>query len=149
MRKREKWELILLALYAEAIHCGSFAEVTAGTMDMTSGEFGWMLYQLQNKVENPIRFSSRCATADGRIEDSSAAPGGMIEGCKFQPPNPCAPGCLMGVLRDGLMLTPLGFQTAEAWLGTTSLSACLRALWEILRDAGCGVMASVIYQWIQ
>ena len=123
MRKREKWEMILLALYAEAIHCGSFAEVTAGTMDMTSGEFGWMLYQLQMR--------------------------GMIEGCKFQPPNPCAPGCLMGVLRDGLMLTPLGFQTAEAWLGTTSPPACLHALWEILRDAGCGVMASVIYQWIQ
>lgn len=123
MRKREKWELILLALYGEAIHCGSFAEVTAKTMDMESGEFGWTLYQLQMR--------------------------GMIEGCRFQPPNPCAPGGLMGVLRDGLMLTPQGFQTAEAWLGKTGCSASLHALWEILRDTGCGVMAAVVYQWLQ
>lgn len=123
MRKYEKWELILLALYAEAIHCGSFAEVTAKTMDMASGEFGWMLYQLQMR--------------------------GMIEGCRFQPPDPCAPGSLMGVLRDGLMLTPQGFQAAEAQLEKANSTARLHALWEILRDAGCGVMASIVYGWLQ
>lgn len=123
MQKREKWELILLALYAEAIHCGSFAEVTAKTMDMASGEFGWTLYQLQMR--------------------------GMIEDCRFHPPDPCAPGNLMGVMRDGLMLTPQGFQAAEAQLGKANSTARLHALWEILRDTGCGVMASIVYGWLQ
>lgn len=40
MKKREKWQLILAALYAEAIHCGNFAEVNSGTMEMGPGEFG-------------------------------------------------------------------------------------------------------------
>lgn len=123
VNRTEKWELILLALYAEAIHCGSFAEVTAKTMEMGSGEFGWMLYQLQMR--------------------------GLIEGCRFQPPSPAAPGCLMGVLRDGLMLTPQGFQTAEGMLRQDSAAARLRSVWTILRDAGCTLMASVVYGWLQ
>lgn len=123
MRELEKWELVLLALYGEAIHCGSFAEVTAKTMGMESGVFGWTLYVLQMR--------------------------GMIEGCRFLPPNPGAPDGLMSVLRDGLMLTPQGFQMAEARLGETNSAAILHRIWEILRDTGCGVMASILYGWLQ
>lgn len=149
MQKREKWELVLLALYAEAIGCGSFAEVTAKTMDMGGGEFGWTLYALQMR--------------------------GLITGCRFQPPQPSSAGNLMGVLRDGLMLTPQGFQQAEALLdgalcsnfqfdrsgreatwnpggiptSRKTTAARLHAVWEILRDTGCAVMASVVYSWLQ
>lgn len=124
MQKREKWELVLLALYAEAIGCGSFAEVTAKTMDMGGGEFGWTLYALQMR--------------------------GLITGCRFQPPQPSSAGNLMGVLRDGLMLTPQGFQQAEALLSDRKTTAArLHAVWEILRDTGCAVMASVVYSWLQ
>ena len=77
MPTREKWERVLLALYAEALSCGSFAEVTAKTMGMESGEFGWTLYALQMR--------------------------GLIEGCRFQPPQPDSPGALMGVLRNALI----------------------------------------------
>ena len=91
-------------------------------MEMEPGEFGWTLYQLQMR--------------------------GMIAGCKFQPPQPGAPGCLMGVLRDGLMLTPQGFQAAEAMLDRDSDAARLHAVWEILRDVGSGVMASIVYGWL-
>ena len=124
MQKREKWELVLLALYAEAIGCGSFAEVTARTMDIGGGEFGWTLYALQMR--------------------------GLITGCRFQPPQPSSAGNLMGVLRDGLMLTPQGFQQAETLLsGRGTTAARLHAVWEILRDTGCAVMASVVYGWLQ
>lgn len=123
MRKLEKWELILLALYGEAIHCGSFAEVTAKTMGMESGEFGWTLYVLQMRE--------------------------LVSGCRFLPPSPSTPNGLMGVLREGLMLTPQGFQTAEARLNGTGSIARLHGIWEILRDTGCGVMASIIYGWLQ
>ena len=40
VKARERWQLVLLALYAEAVSCGSFAEVTAGTMDIPRNEFG-------------------------------------------------------------------------------------------------------------
>lgn len=123
MRELEKWELVLLALYGEAIHCGSFAEVTAKTMEMESGAFGWTLYALQMR--------------------------GLISGCRFLPPHPDAPGKIIGVLREGLMLTPQGFQMAEARFGETSSAARLHRIWEILRDTGCGVMASIIYGWLQ
>lgn len=123
MKEREPWQLVLLALYAEAVHCGSFAEVTAGTMDMPKGEFGWTLYILQMR--------------------------GLIAGCVFQPPRPGTPGNLMGVLRSSLTLTPQGFQTAEAMLeGEESTAGRLHAVWVLLRDMGCGVMANIVYRWI-
>ena len=124
MPTREKWERVLLALYAEALSCGSFAEVTAKTMGMESGEFGWTLYALQMR--------------------------GLIEGCRFQPPQPDSPGALMGVLSNALLLTPQGFQRAEALLaGRETAAARLHAVWELLRDTGCAVMASIVYSWLQ
>ena len=123
MKEREQWQLVLLALYAEAIHCGSFAEVTAGTMGISKSEFGWTLYLLQMR--------------------------GLIAGCAFQPPRPNTPGNLMGVLRSNLTLTPQGFQSAEAMLeGDESTVGRLHAVWELLRDMGCGVMANIVYRWI-
>lgn len=123
LKSTEKWQMVLLALYAEAIHCGSFAEVTAGTMEMESRTFGWTLYVLQMR--------------------------GLIEGCRFQPPQPGEPGQLMGVLRDGLLLTPAGFQAAEAMLGEhQTTSERLHAVWALLRDVGCGLMANVVYAWL-
>lgn len=124
MREREKWQLVLLALYAEALHCGSFAEVTAGTMEIPKGEFGWTLYALQMR--------------------------GLIAGCAFQPPRPNTPGNLMGVLRSHLALTPWGFQVAEGTLEQEDDDSVgrLHAIWEILRDAGCGIMANIVYRWI-
>lgn len=123
MKKREKWQLILAALYAEAIHCGNFAEVNSGTMEMEPGEFSWTLYMMQMR--------------------------GLIEGCIFQPPRPDSPGNLMGVLRDNLLLTPQGFQMAEAALGRGTDTGRLHAVWDMLRDAGCSVMAEIIYGWIR
>lgn len=123
MKKLEKWQIVLLALYAEAIHCGSFAEVTSRTMGMTSGEFGWTLYSLQMR--------------------------GLIAGCVFQPPHPDTPGNLMGLLRDNLMLTPEGFQTAERLLDAEKTAdQMLHAIWCVLRDMGCGVMANIVYGWL-
>ena len=123
MKARERWQLVLLALYAEAISCGSFAEVTAGTMDIPENEFGRILYTLQVY--------------------------GLIAGCVFQPPRPDTPGNLMGVLRHNLTMTPQGFQAAEAMLeGEESAIGQLRAVWTILRDMGCGVMANIVYRWI-
>ena len=123
MEKLEGWQLILLALYAEAIHCGSFAEVTAAAMGMPGNEFGWTLYHLQMR--------------------------GLIEGCRFQPPHPGTPGNLMGTLRDNLMLTPQGFQTAEALLADRRTTAeRLHAVWATLRDVGVGVMANIVYAWL-
>lgn len=123
MKVRERWQLVLMALYAEAISCGSFAEVTAGTMDLPRNEFGWILYTLQMR--------------------------GLIAGCVFQPPRPDTPGNLMGVLRSNLTMTPQGFQAAEAMLdGEESTIGQLRAIWAILRDVGCGVMANIVYRWI-
>lgn len=55
----------------------------------------------------------------------------------------------MGLLRRNLTLTPQGFQTAEAMLeGEESAIGQLRAVWTILRDMGCGVMANIVYRWI-
>lgn len=122
MKRYEKWQLILLALYAEVIRCGSFAEVTASVMDMGRGEFGWTMYQLQMR--------------------------GHISGCVFQPPHPGAPGNLMGMIRDDLLLTPQGFQAAEAMVNRDTDAGRLHAAWEIMRDVGCSVMASVIYGWL-
>lgn len=123
MNRYEKWQLILLALYAEALRCGSFCEVTAKTMEMDGGVFGWTLYKLQMK--------------------------GMIEGCRFIPPAPGRPGRTMEALRDGLLLTAEGFRAAEKMLGEGGAEAGqLRAAWEILRDAGCGIMAGIAYEWI-
>lgn len=122
MARMESWEKILLALYGEAIHCGSFAEVTATTMEMERREFGWTLYALQMR--------------------------GLISGCVFQPPKPDAADKIMGVLRDGLMLTPQGFQAAENRFGAMSSTQRLHGIWELLRDTGCSVMASIIYGWI-
>lgn len=118
----DKWQSTLLALYAEAIHGGSFAEVTAGALNMEKGEFGWTLYQLQMR--------------------------GMIEGCKFQPPEPGSAGNLMGVIRSGLLLTPKGFETAEAMTAEETDAGRLNRLWSALRDVGCGVMANIIYGWL-
>ena len=123
MKKPEKWQLVLLALYAEAIHCGSFAEVTSRTMGMEPGEFGWTLYNLQMR--------------------------GLIAGCTFQPPHPDTPGNVMGLIRDSLMLTPEGFRLAERLLGAGKTEdQALHGIWCVLRDAGCGVMANIVHGWL-
>ena len=119
----DNWQIVLLALYAEAIHGGSFAEVTAAALDMGKSDFGWTLYQLQMR--------------------------GMIEGCRFQPPAPDSPGSVMGVIRGGLLLTPRGFETAEAMTEEQSDKGRLMKLWRLLRDVGCGAMANLIYSWLE
>ena len=125
MRTMEGWEKALLALYAEAVRCGSFAEVNRTTLEMEKGEFGWTLYQLQMR--------------------------GMIEGCTFQPPRPEGAGCIMGVIRDNLLLTPQGFAAAETLLTEDARGRrdrTLTEIWTMLRDAGAGAMAAMIYSWI-
>lgn len=55
----------------------------------------------------------------------------------------------MGVLRHNLTMPPKGFQVAEAILeGEESAIGQLRAVWTILRDMGCGVMANIVYRRI-
>lgn len=125
MRTMEGWEKALLALYAEAVRCGSFAEVNRTTLEMEKGEFGWTLYQLQMR--------------------------GMIEGCTFQPPRPEGAGRIMGVMRDNLLLTPRGFEAAEKLLTEDARGRrdrTLTEIWTMLRDAGAGAMAAMIYSWI-
>lgn len=123
MRTLEGWEKALLALYAEALHCGSFAEVNRVSLGMEKCEFGWTLYLLQMR--------------------------GLIEGCAFQPPKPDAAGRVMGVIRDGLLLTPRGFDMAEKMLKPGRAAEALHEIWLLLRDAGASVMAAMIYEWLE
>lgn len=122
--KYEKWETLLMALYAEALRGGSFAEVTSASMGFSKSEFGWTLYQLQMR--------------------------GLIEGCVFQPPNPDSPGSIMGVIRNRLLLTPKGFQKGDEMTADAERTdEKLMIVWRILRDVGCGIMANIVYSWIE
>lgn len=123
MRKPNDEEIILKALYAEAIHHGDFNEVTAYKLDMDKREFGWSLYVLQLR--------------------------GLIEGCKFQPPNPSSPKALMGVIRDNLALTAKGFEQVESGMSAGDTGAQLEMLWHFFRDIGVSVFAEQIWAWIQ
>lgn len=127
--KIEKHEAVLLALYAQALHSGAFAEVTRVQMEMDANEFAWALYILQMR--------------------------GWICGCVFQPPNPSSKERIMGVLRDALMLTPEGFSHAEALakaaIGTDvrlPSDMMLHGVWNLMTNIGCSMMASLIYSWI-
>ena len=123
MPKYEPWEAVLAALYAQAVHFGSFAEVTAASMEMEPRVFGWVLYILQMR--------------------------GLIEGCVFQPPRPQDPQKLMGVMRDALALTPKGFDAAEALLpGAGRTWEQLREIASILAQAGSGAMAAIVQRWL-
>lgn len=69
--------VVLLALYSEYTRDdGDFRRIGAEALEMKGNIFGWALYRLQTE--------------------------GLIEGCKFQPPNPQSANQLIGVLRDGL-----------------------------------------------
>lgn len=115
-------EKILVALYAEAIHCGNFNEVNRTTMGMESREFGWALYILQMR--------------------------GLIAGCAFQPPAPGSAENLMGVIRDALILTPEGFRRAEEhFCGSTERK--FHKIWGFLRDAGCQIFAEIVMRWME
>lgn len=125
----EKHDAVLLALYAQALHGGSFSEVTRVQMEMEPGEFAWALYILQMR--------------------------GMIGGCVFQPPRPASKDKIMGVLRDDLLLTPDGFNRAESLAKTAAgndsqltSGILLQGVWNLLANVGCGLMASAIYSWI-
>lgn len=123
MPKYESWEAVLSALYAQALHFGSFSEVTAASMEMEPRVFGWVLYILQMR--------------------------GLIEGCVFQPPKPQDAQKLMGVMRDSLALTPKGFEAAEELLpGAGRTWEKLKGIAEILAQAGSTIMAAVITAWL-
>lgn len=119
----DKWESVLLALYASAIGGRGFRDVDSKTMEMDSNEFGWTLYVLQMR--------------------------GMIEGCKFQPARPGEKGQLLGVMRDNLLLTPKGFEKAEEMLTEQNDDGRLREARTILENVGCGIMANIISKIIQ
>ena len=124
----DKTDAVLLALYAGALHASGFADVTAHRMEMEKREFGWTLYILQMR--------------------------GWIEGCVFQPPKPGSRDKLMGVLRDELTLTTVGFQRAEALAKEANpehgetIHALLDGAFRLLENIGCGLMANFIYQWL-
>lgn len=124
----DKSDALLLALYAGTLHCTGFDDVTASRMEMEKREFGWTLYILQMR--------------------------GWIAGCVFQPPKPGSKDKLMGVLRDGLMLTPEGFQHAEALAKEANpehggtVAALLDGAFRALEGVGCGVMANFVFRWI-
>ena len=123
MQKPDTEEIILKALYAEAIHHGDFNEVTAQRLDMESRDFGWALYVLQMR--------------------------GLIEGCKFQPPHPSTPGAVMGVIRRNLTLTAKGFEQVENDMGVGNTGERLEGLWRFFRDIGVSVFAEQIWAWMQ
>ena len=123
MKKQfDKWESVLLALYAGAVSGHGFSDVERLSMEMSENEFGWTLYILQMR--------------------------GMTEGCRFQPPRPEDREHLMGVIRSGLMLTPKGFEKAEELLTAENDAGRLREMSDILLNIGCGVMANLVSKFM-
>ncbi len=118
----DKWESVLIALYASALSGHGFNDVNAVSMGMQKGAFGWTLYILQMR--------------------------GMIEGCKFQPPKQGEPDDRIGVARGALLLTPKGFEKAEEMLTEQSDSARLTEARSILANIGCGIMANIISRFM-
>ena len=118
----DKWETVLLALYASVVGGHGFNDVEHLSMGMTENEFGWTLYILQMR--------------------------GMIEGCKFKPPRPDDKDHMMGVIRSGLLLTPKGFEKAEEMLQAQNDAGRLREVRDILLDVGSQVMANIVSKFM-
>ena len=118
----DNWELTLLALYAGAVSGMGFNDVTARWMEIPEQEFGWTLYIMQMR--------------------------GVIEGCLFQPPRPGDPDQPMKVNRDALILTPKGFERAEAMLAAQSDGERLDEIYRLMKSFRRMEMAKIIYDRI-
>ena len=121
-RGLDNWELTLITLFACAVKGKGFYEVTADRLPLKGPGLNWTLYILQ----------MRC----------------MIEGCRFEPPSPGDKDSIIPVERRGLMLTPKGFETAEALLGQDSDSERLHKAHKLLSLAKCYEMADLVYNWL-
>lgn len=111
---------ILLALYAGVIHGSGFGDVYAGSMNVSKSEFNWSLYILQMR--------------------------GLIEGCKFQPAGLC--GRELRTQREGLLLTPKGFEKVESELESACASERLHEIAKILSADEGTRMAETICRWL-